>query len=201
MLTRLVPDNLLRNNVATVQLLGLCPLLAVSYSVETASMLAVASAFVLIFSSIAVSTVRKFIPSMLRLPSFVLIISTFTTIVVLLAEAFVWSLYVQVALFVQIIVTNCMILGRINQVASSERLATTFLDALSTSLGFAVVLILLSAIREFGALALPILIYPTGAFLVFGLLLALQQLFQPTDDVSESNTDTATTVYPSQSQL
>ena len=172
MFRQLVRENLVTRNVAAVQLLGLCPLLAVSHTVETALLLALTSSVVLIFSMVVISAIRRFIPEMTRLPIFVLVIATFTTTVVLLIEAFAFTLYTQVALFLQIIVTNCMILGRINQVAASQSIGYTFLDALSTSIGFSVVLITLGAVREASAHALPIVAYPTGAFIVFGLMLA-----------------------------
>ena len=175
MLRELLTRNLWSQNVAAVQLLGLCPLLAVSNSVANASGLAVASAFVLIGSAALVSLLRRLIPNVVRLPMFVLVIATFTTIAVLIMEAFAFSLYMQIALFMQIIVTNCMILGRVTQVASHERFGFAVLDAVTTSIGFAIVLIGFGAIRELTALALPLALDPTGAFLIFGLLLAAYQ--------------------------
>ena len=175
MLKELITRNLWSQNVATVQLLGLCPLLAVSNSVANASGLAIASAFVLVGSATLVSLMRRFIPDVVRLPMFVLVIATFTTIVVLIMEAFAFTLYMQIALFMQIIVTNCMILGRITQVASQERPTIAILDALTTSIGFAIVLVGFGAVRELTSHALPLALDPTGAFLIFGLLLAAYQ--------------------------
>ena len=175
MLKELLTRNLWSQNVAAVQLLGLCPLLAVSNSVANASGLAIASAFVLIGSAALVSLLRRLIPDVVRLPMFVLVIATFTTIAVLIMEAFAFSLYLQIALFMQIIVTNCMILGRITQVASRERFSFAVLDAVTTSIGFAIVLIGFGAIRELTSHALPLALDPTGAFLIFGLLLAAYQ--------------------------
>ncbi len=175
MLKELLRRNLWSQNVAAVQLLGLCPLLAVSNSVANAGGLAIASAFVLIGSATLVSLMRRFIPDVVRLPMFVLVIATFTTIAVLIMEAFAFTLYMQIALFMQIIVTNCMILGRITQVASQEKLTIAILDAVTTSIGFAVVLIGFGAIRELTSQAVPLALDPTGAFLIFGLLLAVYQ--------------------------
>ena len=175
MFRELLVKNLWHENVAAVQLLGLCPLLAVSSSVRTAAGLALASGVVLVGSATLISLVRRFIPEIVRLPMFVLVIASFTTITVLVLEAFAWSLYTQVALFMQIIVTNCMILGCINQVASRERIQVAVLDAVTTALAFAAVLIGLGAIREVVAFAIPLAMYPAGAFLIFGLLLAAMQ--------------------------
>ena len=162
------------NNVATVQLLGLCPLLAVSSSIATALGLAVASTFVLIGSATIVSLIRKLIPDNVRLPIFVLVIATFTTVAVMIMEAFLWSIYWQIALFMQIIVTNCMILGRINLVASRSTVGQSIIDAGKTSIEFAFILLLLGAVREVIMPVFPLAQHPAGAFLIFGLLIALQ---------------------------
>lgn len=163
----------LRRNPVWAQLLGLCPLLAVSNTVANAAGLAVASAVVLTGSATVVALVRKLIPKDVRLPCFVLIIATFTTIVGLAMEAYAFELHQRIALFVQIIVTNCMILGQIERVASQERVGRTLLDALGTSAGFAAAILVLGATRELLAIGFPLAAMPAGAFLVAGMLLAL----------------------------
>lgn len=188
-------------NPAWVQLLGLCPLLAVSNSLVNALGLAAASAFVLIGANLCVSVLRKGIPTHLRLPVFMLLIATFTTCAVLLLEAFAFELYQRIALFVQIIVTNCMILGRVETFASKQPVGRSVLDALGTSIGFALALVILGSVRELlasGAIgadlaqllggaagpglqlwpataSLPLARLAPGAFLTAGLLLALGQ--------------------------
>ena len=190
-----------RGNPAWVQLLGLCPLLAVSNSVANAMGLAVASTFVLMGATVCVSVLRKGIPAHTRLPVFMLLIATFTTCAVLLLEAFAFDLYQRIALFVQIIVTNCMILGRIETFASQHPPWRALLDALGTSIGFALALLVLGATRELlasGTLGhnlgpllgmadsggwqlwpaqygLPLASLAPGAFLTAALLLALGQ--------------------------
>ena len=181
-------------------MLGLCPLLAVSTSIVNATGLAFASAFVLLTSATFVSLLRRQLPDFARLPAFMLIIAGSTTLVVLLLEAFAFDLYSRIALFVQIIVTNCVILGRVEAFASRQPVLRATLDAMGTALGFAVALILLGAAREalgsgtlfarmdslFGPAAaswtitllpeqarLLIAILPPGAFIIAGLLLAL----------------------------
>lgn len=163
----------LRRNPVWAQLLGLCPLLAVSNTVANAAGLAIASAVVLTGSATVVALVRKLIPKDVRLPCFVLIIATFTTIVGLAMEAYAFALHQRIALFVQIIVTNCMILGQIERVASHERVGRTLLDALGISAGFAVAILVLGATRELLAMGFPLAAMPAGAFLVAGMLLAL----------------------------
>ena len=160
-------------NPAWVQLLGLCPLLAVSNTVANALGLAIASSVVLTGSAVLVSAVRKLIPADVRLPCFVLVIATFTTLVDLAMEAYAFEVYQRIALFVQIIVTNCMILSRIEQVASQKGLWTTLLDALGTSAGFAAAILVLGAARELLGAVFPLAALPPGAFLVAGALLAV----------------------------
>ncbi|HEX7037451.1 MAG TPA: electron transport complex subunit RsxE [Pseudomonadales bacterium] len=189
-----------RRNPAWVQLLGLCPLLAVSNSVVNALALALASAAVLVGSNVSIAALRRFIPEFVRLPAFVLVVATFTTCAVLLMEAYAFDVYLRIALFVQIIVTNCMILARAEQFASRRPVLPSLLDALGTAAGFALALLALGAVREalgqgtllagldllLGPAAgdwairltpdgtgLLIAALPPGAFLIAGLLLAL----------------------------
>ena len=187
-------------NPAWAQLLGLCPLLAVSNTMVNALGLAMASACVVIGSNVSISAVRRIIPDEARLPCFVLIIATFTTVTSMLLEAFSYPLYLKIALFVQIIVTNCMILSRAESFAAKQSVPRALLDALGTAIGFAIALIILGVTRELLAYAsilrdaellfgdaasglqinfgstggpLPLAAYPPGAFLVAGLLYAL----------------------------
>ena len=167
-------------NPVWVQLLGLCPLLAVSNTITNAIGLAVASAVVLVGSATLISLVRRIIPADVRLPCFVLVIATFTTLVDLAMAAYAFDLYQRVALFVQLVVTNCMILARIERVASKERLGRTLIDAVGTAAGFALAIIALGATRQLIALGFPLAALPPGAFLVAGLLLALVNVLPKT---------------------
>ena len=171
-ITEVITNGVFRENVAYVQLLGLCPLLAVSNTVANAIGLAAASSFVLIMSSLLVSIFRGFIVSNYRLPTFVLIVGSMTSVVTLLMEAFTFPLYARVALFVQIIVTNCMILGRIETISSKSNVTTSLVDAIATSLGFALALITLGGIREILGYFVPLASLPAGSFIVAGILLA-----------------------------
>ncbi len=179
------------------QLLGLCPLLAVSTSTVNALALALASAGVLIGSNVSISALRRWIPDFVRLPAFVLVVATFTTCAVLLMEAYAFELYLRIALFVQIIVTNCMILARAEAFASRRHVWPSLLDAVGTAAGFAVALVGLGMVREavghgtlfagmsllfgpaaagweidLGGRGLLLATLPPGAFLIAGLLLA-----------------------------
>ena len=138
----------IERNPAWAQLLGLCPLLAVTTSVANAVGLALASSFVVLGSNLVISALRKVIPEFARLACFMLVIATFTTLCVMLMEAYAFELYERIALFVQIIVTNCMILGRAEAFASKQTVGATLLDALGTAVGFAIALLVLGAVRE-----------------------------------------------------
>ena len=188
----------IENNPAWAQLLGLCPLLAVSNSISNALGLALASGFVLLGANTSISLLRKIIPDVARLPCFVLIIATFTTVAVMVLEAYAFDLFTRIALFIQIIVTNCMILGRAEAFASRQPVGRAIVDALGTATGFAIALLALGAVREvlgngtlfndmdllvgdrgtdwqltiFSSAPLPLALYPPGAFLLAGLLFA-----------------------------
>ena len=165
-----------RRNPVWTQLLGLCPLLAVSNTLANAAGLATASALVLCGSALSICLLRKLIAADVRLPCFVLVVATFTTLANLAMEAFAFALHQRIALFVQIIVTNCMILARLQQVAWKQGLATTMLDAIGASAGFAAAILTLGAVREFIAHGFPLAGQPAGAFIIAGLLLAVAQL-------------------------
>ena len=171
-------DGLWARNVATTQLLGLCPLLAVSYNLKNALGLAIASTFVLVSSSILISVLRTRVPESVRLPCFVLIIATFTTIAHTIMQAYAWDVYQKIALFVQIIVTNCMILNHVETVASKQRVITSAVTAMGTALGFSLVLLVLGGVRQLLGLLTPFATQPVGSFFVIGLALALVNLLR-----------------------
>ena len=173
----------IERNPAAVQLLGLCPLLAVSNTVANAAGLAVASAGVLIGSSLLAAALGRVIPAEVRLPCYVLLIATFTTVAMLLMQAYAFELYQRIALFVQIIVTNCMILAHIERSATAAGAATggmlrALVSSSGAAAGFALALLAMGAVREFLALGFPLAAMAPGAFLVAGVLLALTRLAQ-----------------------
>jgi len=142
-------DGLWHNNPALVQLLGLCPLLAVTGTVTNALGLGLATLLVLLGSSFSVSLIRNHVPSSVRLPAFVMIIASFVTCAELLMQAFTYELYQILGIFIPLIVTNCAILGRADAFASKNSPLAALVDALMVGIGFALVLILLGALREF----------------------------------------------------
>ncbi len=141
-------DGLWHNNPALVQLLGLCPLLAVTGSVVNAIGLGIATTVVLIGSNLTVSLFRHQVPEAVRLPIFVMIIAAFVTAIELLMQAYTYELFLILGIFIPLIVTNCAIMGRADAFASRNPVPASVLDGLMMGVGFTLVLILLGAMRE-----------------------------------------------------
>ena len=146
--TKLMMNGLWDNNPALVQLLGLCPLLAVTGSVVNALGLGFATLLVLVGSNLLVSLIRNHVADDIRLPVFVMIIAALVTIAELTMQALTYELYQILGIFIPLIVTNCAILGRADAYARKNPPHLAVLDGLSMGLGFAVVLVLLGAMRE-----------------------------------------------------
>ncbi|MBL4566951.1 MAG: electron transport complex subunit E [Porticoccus sp.] len=196
-------NGLWKNNAALVQLLGLCPLLAVTGSVVNALGLGLATMLVLVGSNIAVSLIRKQVSEAVKIPAFVMIIATFTTCTELLMQAFTYELYLILGIFIPLIVTNCTILGRAEAFASKNNVVASALDGFMMGAGFGLVLLVIGTIREilgsgtlfanmhllFGPIAenwtlnlfgegygFLVAILPPGAFLIAGMLIALKNI-------------------------
>ena len=180
---------LIKENAVLVLMIGLCPALAVSGTVRDAFGMGLAATFVLLFSNIIISIMRKRIPNEVRIPIFILIISTFVTIIDYFMQAFQPGLYRALGVFVPLIVVNCMILGRAEAYASKNSVINSALDGLGVGLGFTLALTVMGAIREIlgngtflgmtifgeGFKNAPVIfmILPPGAFLVIGVMKAL----------------------------
>jgi electron transport complex protein RnfE len=145
---KIFKNGLWNNNQALVAMLGLCPLLAVSNTTINAFGLGVATLLVLMLSNLAISSTRQHIPVEIRIPIFVLIIASLVTIVEVLMQAYFYSLYQILGIFVPLIVTNCAILGRAEAFASKNTVLKSTLDGFSMGLGFMLVLILVGFVRE-----------------------------------------------------
>jgi len=176
-----------RENPIFVQLLGLCPALAVTNSAINALAMGAATTFVLVGSSLLVSSLRNFIPKQVRITTFIVVIATFVTVADFSLQALAPRVHKELGAFIALIVVNCVILGRQEAFASRHAPRAAVADALGMSLGFSFALFLLGAIREvlgsgslfgvslFGPGFEPwvIMILPPGGFLTLGLLLAL----------------------------
>lgn len=146
--SEIVYNGVWKNNPALVQLLGLCPLLAVTSTVVNAIGLGLATLVVLVGSNIAVSLIRNYVTEAVRLPAFVMIIASFVTSIELVMQAYTYELYQILGIFIPLIVTNCAILGRADAYAARNPILPSALDGLMMGLGFMIVLVLLGAMRE-----------------------------------------------------
>jgi len=169
------------------QLLGMCPTLAVTNAVINGIAMGLATAFVLIFSSIVVAAIKKFIPNQVRIASYIVVIATFVTMADRFLAAFFPPISKSLGPYVPLIVVNCIILGRQEAFSSKNSVGRSFIDALGMSTGFILALLILSSIREIlgsgtwlghqvlGGWFEPwiIMILPPGAFLTLGILLGL----------------------------
>lgn len=144
----IIKDGLWTNNPALVQVLGLCPLLAVTSTVVNAIGLGLATLMVLIGSNLAVSLIRNFVQESVRLPAFVMIIASYVTCAELLMQAYAYELYQILGIFIPLIVTNCAILGRADAFASRNAPGPAILDGAMMGIGFLLVLIVLGGLRE-----------------------------------------------------
>jgi len=135
-------------NPVFVQVLGMCPVLAVSNTAMNALAMGLATAFVLIMSNIVVSSLRSFIPKQVRIATYILIIATFVTVVDYVIQAVSLDLYKALGAFISLIVVNCLILGRAEAFASKNTVARSTMDGLGMGIGFAFALFCLGAVRE-----------------------------------------------------
>ena len=141
-------DGLWKNNPGFVQLLGLCPLLAVTATLINGLGLGIATTLILIASNVTVSMIRNIVPNEIRLPVFVLVIASFVTAVEMIMKAFYYDLYMTLGIFIPLIVTNCAVIGRAEAFASKQPIDKAFLDGLMMGIGFTIALVLLGGLRE-----------------------------------------------------
>jgi len=194
-------NGLWKQNTGIVQLLGLCPLLAISSSVVNALSLGLATTLVMALSGSAVAAIREFISNEARIPIYVLLIAVLVTVVQLLMNAYLYALYMVLGIFIPLIVTNCIILARAESFASKNGVLASTLDGIAMGLGLTAVLVVLGGIREifghgtllsgidlvFGEAAKPwiitvvpdyhgflLAVLPPGAFITLGLLIAMR---------------------------
>lgn len=185
-LAKLLKNGLIDENPIFVQVIGMCPTLAVTTSAINGLGMGLSTTAVLLCSNLVISLMRKFIPSKIRIPAFVVVIATFVTIVGMLLKAYIPALDAALGLFIPLIVVNCLILARAESFASKNGPVASAVDGVGMGLGFTLALTVLGAVREilgngslfgmglFGASYQPALLFilPPGAFLTLGFLLA-----------------------------
>ena len=178
---------LIRENPTLVSLLGMCPTLAVTTGAFNGIGMGLSTAFVLIFSNLVISLLRKVIPEQVKLPCYIVIIATFVTLIQFLLHGFVPALYTNLGAFLELITVNCIILGRAEMFASKNTPLPSILDGAGMGLGFTLALFLMGSIREiFGSgswfgLSIPFMqghtmslfVMPAGGFFVLGIIIAV----------------------------
>ena len=178
---------IIKDNPTFVQVLGMCPTLAVTTSAANAVGMGLATTAVLVCSNLAISLVRKVIPSKIRIPAFIVIIASFVTMIEFILQAYMQQLYSALGLFIPLIVVNCIILGRAEAYASKNSPLASMFDGLGMGLGFTVSLTVIGIIREllgvgeiFGKAVMPsnytpalIMILAPGAFFTLAILMAI----------------------------
>lgn len=175
----------IKENPVFVLLLGLCPTLGVTSSAINGLGMGLATTFVLVMSNLVVSLVKSQIPDKVRIPSFIVIIASFVTIVELVMQAYTPALFESLGLFIPLIVVNCIVLGRAEAFASKQTIGSSIIDGLGMGLGFAFALTILGGVREilgsgalFGFKFIPgdlmlVFVLAPGAFIALGYLIAI----------------------------
>ena len=187
---KIFQDPLISDNPITRQVLGICSALAVTVKIEQAIVMTIALIFVLCSSNVAVSAIRKFIPSNIRIIVYMTIISSLVTIVDLLLKAYMYDISKELTVFVALIITNCIVMGRAEAFAGKNPVIPSFIDGLGNSLGYGAILLIVAFFRElfgFGTILDFQIISPEynnglmtmapGAFIILGLIIWLQRTF------------------------
>jgi Na+-translocating ferredoxin:NAD+ oxidoreductase subunit E len=180
----------IRENAVFVLFLGLCPTLGVTTSAINGLAMGLATTFVLVMSNLVVSLIKSLIPDKVRIPSFIVIIASFVTVVELVMKGYVPALFDALGLFIPLIVVNCLVLGRAEAYASKNTIWSSLVDGMGMGLGFTMALTVLGAVRELlgsGAFfgmklisgdALLLFILPPGAFIALGYLIVLANMIK-----------------------
>ncbi len=175
-----------KENPALILVLGCCPTLAVTTSVNNALGMGAATTFVLLMSNILISALKNVIPNKVRIPCYIVIIATFVSMIDLLIQGFLPSLSASLGVFIPLIVVNCIVLGRAEAFANKNNVFDSMLDGLGMGIGFTIALVLIGAVREIlgagsfmGFQFIPseynmlIFVLAPGAFIVFGFVMAI----------------------------
>ena len=183
---KVLTNGLIKENPVLVLLLGMCPTLGTTSSAINGMSMGLATMFVLICSNVVVSLVKNIIPDKVRIPSFIVIIATFVTVVQMFMEAYMPALFESLGLFIPLIVVNCIVLGRAEAFAAKNDPFSSMLDGMGMGLGFTLALTLLGSMREllgtgkiFGATLFPedfgalVFVLAPGAFIALGYLIAI----------------------------
>lgn len=192
-LRKIFMNGIIDENPTFRMVLGMCPTLAITTAASNGIGMGLATTFVLVFSNLVISLLRKSIPDEIRIPAFIVVIATFVTIVQLIIKAFLPALDASLGVFIPLIVVNCIIFGRAESFAFKNKPIPSLVDGLGMGLGFTIAITMISSIREllgagtlFGAQVMPVgympmdlLVKPAGGFIVLGLMMALMNKILP----------------------
>ena len=183
---KVLMNGIIKENPTFVLLLGMCPTLGTTSSAINGMGMGLATMFVLICSNVVISSIKRIVPDMVRIPVFIVVIASFVTVLQMLMQAYVPALYATLGLFIPLIVVNCILLGRAEAFAAKNSPLASFFDGLGMGLGFTIALTLLGGIREFlgtGKLfeiaimpeqyGMLVFVLAPGAFIVLGYLIAI----------------------------
>ena len=180
-------NGIVKENPTFVQMLGMCPTLAVTSSAINGAGMGLTTTCILVLSNVAISLLRKVIPDKVRIPAYIVIIASFVTVIQFLLQAFIPSLNDSLGIYIPLIVVNCIILGRAEMFASKNKVIPSIMDGLGMGLGFTLTLVLVGSVREifgsgqwFGITVMPefiepmtLFILPAGGFFVLGAVIAV----------------------------
>lgn len=183
---KVLMNGIIKENPTFVLLLGMCPTLGTTSSALNGMSMGLATMFVLICSNLVISLIKNLIPDMVRIPSFIVVIASFVTLLQMLMQAYLPDIYATLGLFIPLIVVNCIILGRAEAFAAKNGPVASIFDGIGMGLGFTIALTLLGAVREilgtgklFGLTLMPeeygmlVFVLAPGAFIVLGYLIAI----------------------------
>ena len=183
---KVLMNGIVKENPTFVLLLGMCPTLGTTSSAINGMGMGLATMFVLICSNVVISLIKRFVPDMVRIPIFIVVIASFVTLLQMLMQAYVPALYATLGLFIPLIVVNCILLGRAEAFAAKNSPLASFFDGLGMGLGFTIALTILGGVREFlgtGKLfnialmpedyGMLVFVLAPGAFIALGYLIAI----------------------------
>lgn len=183
---QILTNGIIKENPTFVLLLGMCPTLGTTSSAINGAGMGLATMFVLICSNVVISSIKSFIPDMVRIPAFIVVIASFVTLLQMLMQAYMPALYASLGLFIPLIVVNCIVLGRAEAFAAKHKVLPSLFDGIGMGLGFTFALTLLGATREFlgtgkifdyaiipSTYGMLLFVLAPGAFIALGYLIAI----------------------------
>ena len=164
-------NGLIYENPVFVMMIGMCPAIAITTNIKDAICMGLSVIFVLFFSNLIISCIKKIVPNEIRIPVYIIIIASLVTVVKLILQAYFAEIDEALGVFISLIVVNCLILGRAETFASKNNPIDSMIDALGMGIGFTVAIIIIAAIRQSLSEIMPVFATTVGGFLILGLIL------------------------------